>query len=94
LTALQRRGIDKEKPKTSGAFRIGATREKIEAVIELCPELDMPFVSVTDQWSVAGPNDRRVLQTIVYPRSVVSKIAKIRIVATEDTRWDIATIFF
>jgi hypothetical protein len=51
---------------------------------------------VTDQWaqfSVEGANARRVLQTIVYPRSVASKFPKIRIVATEDARWDIAIDF-
>jgi sarcosine oxidase subunit alpha len=37
----------------------------------LWPELDVQFVSVTDQWaqfSVAGPNTRQVLQTIVDPQ--------------------------
>jgi sarcosine oxidase subunit alpha len=37
----------------------------------LWPELDVHFVSATDQWaqfSVAGPNSRKVLQTIVDPQ--------------------------
>lgn len=57
----------------------------------LWPELDVQFVSATDQWaqfSVAGPNTRQVLQTIVDPQFDIGNEAFPYMAAAEITVCD------
>jgi len=60
-----------------------ANAVKVMQHLEFChqilwPELDVSFISITDQWAqlaVAGPNARRTLQKILSPESDISNEA-------------------